>query len=142
MTSTEGNAARAWDERVLSGRIIEVVRELLGQPDRTEEIMTIIARLVSRNEDLERLVMQLRNGKNHHEHISRDQLALFVAQAARAATDAELSTADEDLAKVTQPPIDEKDAEQKKARAERKSRPPRGPRELPANARQVVNDIL
>ncbi len=75
-----------FDERVLSGKVIDVIRELLGPAERADEILAIIAKLVGRNEDLERLLAQMKGAKNRHEHISRDQLALFIAQAAGAAT--------------------------------------------------------
>lgn len=141
VTDLDGNTAVAFDERVLSGKVLDVVRELLLEPGHTEEVLMIIARLVHRNEDLERLVLQLRNAKNHHEHISRAQLALFITQAARAATDPELSAADEGLAGAAQPMIDAKNAEEEKAKSAPKPPPPRGPRELPANLAQVPNSI-
>lgn len=141
MTTKDDNATRVFDERVLSGKVIEVVRELLLEPGRTEEVLTIIARLVHRNEDLERLVMELQRAKNRHEHISRAQLALFLAQAANVASDAELKIADAELAGVAQPMIDAKDEAEAKSKRDAKPRPPRGPKELPANLAQVDHPI-
>jgi len=157
MTHEDGNAARVWDERVLSGKVVDVVRELLAKVGQADEILTIVTRLVARNEDLEKLIMSLRNIKNHHEHISRAQLALLVMQAKPAATNEELVKADDELARAAQPILDDKSAQDAKAKAAREKAkadakaarekakaegeyvPP--PRELPANAEQVLNDI-
>jgi transposase len=141
VTVVDGNAALAFDERVLSGKVLDVVRALLLEQGRGEEVLTIVSRLVHRNEELERIVVQLRGGRNHHEHISRAQLGLFVVEAARVATDPELAAADAALAAASQPLIDEKNAAEQAAKAEPKARPPRGPREIPAHLAQVPNPI-
>ncbi len=130
-----------FDERVLSGKVIDVIRELLGPAERADEILAIIAKLVDRNEDLERLLAQMKGAKNRHEHISRDQLALFIAQAAGAATTPDASVNEVDLAALAQPLIDAKTAEEEQAKANPKPRQPRGQREMPAHLRREPNPI-
>lgn len=142
MASTRTSAsASTFDERVLSGQVLEVVGTLLGDVAQRAEVLGIIAKLVARNEELERLLTGLRDAENHHERISRAQLALFVAEAAKVAAESELRSADAALSQQAQPTIDEKTAAEAAKKAETPVRQPRGPRELPANLATVANPI-
>ena len=126
---------------MLSGQVLDVVSELLGAAEHRDEIIALIAKLVTRNEDLERLLAQLKSKKNTHEHISRAQLALFLAEAAKVASPEESASADASLSTTSQPIVDEKTAAEEQAKDTPKPPQPRGPRELPAGLAQVPNPI-
>lgn len=61
------------------GTVLDVVRELLSR-GREEELLAVVAKLVSRNAELEQLLTKLRDSKNRRERVSSDQLDLFLDQ--------------------------------------------------------------
>jgi transposase len=114
------------------GAPVDVVRELLGE-GRTEEVLAVVAALVSRNRELEMLLAKMRESRNRGERVSSEQLALF-AKLLREQTGGELSEADRKLAQVAQ----------ENGGREPPSPPPKQPpvrRPLPTNLRRVENKI-
>jgi transposase len=114
------------------GAPVDVVRELLGE-GRTEEVLAVVAALVSRNRELEMLLAKMRESRNRGERVSSEQLALF-AKLLREQTGGELSEADRKLAQ----------AAQENGGREQPSPPPKQPpvrRPLPTNLRRVENKI-
>ena len=93
MTDTASEARTTTE---LRGSVLEVVRELHAG-GRSDELLAVVSKLVSRNEELERLVTTLRESKNRGEHISVDQLDLFLNKL-RELAGGELVKADEKLA--------------------------------------------
>jgi transposase len=63
----------------LSGTVLEVLRELLADR-RDEEVLALVAKLVSRNTELELLLAKVRESRNRGEQISAAQLDLFLQQ--------------------------------------------------------------
>lgn len=116
----------------LRGAPLDVVRELLGD-GRTEEVLAVVAALVSRNRELEMLLAKMRESKNRGERVSLEQLTLFT-KLLREQSGGELSEADRKLAEV---------AEENGGRPERtppaKQPPVRRP--LPTELRRVPNPI-
>jgi transposase len=114
------------------GPPVDVVRELLGE-GRTEEVLAVVAALVSRNRELEMLLAKMRESRNRGERVSSEQLALF-AKLLREQTGGELSEADHKLA----------EAAEKYGGREQVPPPPKQPpvrRPLPKNLRRVENKI-
>jgi transposase len=114
------------------GPPVDVVRELLGE-GRTEEVLAVVAALVSRNRELEMLLAKMRESRNRGERVSSEQLALF-AKLLREQTGGELSEADRKLA----------EAAEKYGGREQGPPPPKQPpvrRPLPKNLRRVENKI-
>ena len=62
----------------LRGAPLDVVRELLGE-GRSDDVLAVVAALVSRNRELELLLAKMRESRNRGEHISAEQLALFTS---------------------------------------------------------------
>jgi transposase len=60
------------------GPVLEVVRELLAG-GRSEELLAVVSKIVARNAELESLVAKMRE-PNRREHVSSDQLDLFLNQ--------------------------------------------------------------
>lgn len=61
----------------LRGQVLDVLKELLtGRRD--EEVIALVARLMSRNQELELLLAKMRESKNRGEQISAAQLDLFL----------------------------------------------------------------
>jgi transposase len=89
-------ASEARTTTELRGSVLEVVRALHAG-GRSDELLAVVSKLVSRNEELERLVTTLRESKNRGEHISVDQVDLFVNKL-RELAGGELVKADEKLA--------------------------------------------
>lgn len=117
----------------LRGPVLDVVKELLAT-GHDEQVVAVVAKLVARNEELERLIAKLRESKNRGEHISVDQLDLFLDKLREVAGGA-LDEADQKLAEA---------AKQNGTRPET-TKPPKQPalrRPPPANARRVENKIL
>ncbi len=117
----------------LRGEPLDVVRELLGPGPVAQQVLSVVAALVSRNRELEMLLAKMRESRNRGEHISAEQLALFT-KLLREQSGGELSEADRKLAEA---------AEQNGGRPEPR-RPPKQPpvrRALPANLRRVKNPI-
>ncbi len=117
----------------LRGAPLDVVRELLGE-GRTDDVLAVVAALVSRNRELELLLAKMRESRNRGEHISAEQLALFT-KLLREQSGGDLSEADRKLAEA---------AEHNGGRPEPKA-PPKQPavrRALPANLRRESNRNL
>lgn len=116
----------------LKGSVLSVLRELLaGGHD--EEALAVIAKLVARNEELEKLLALARLAKNRGEHISKEQLDLFLGKLREQAA-GELADADRSL----------EAAAQKNGGRPEKTKPPRQPalrRPPPANLPRVENPI-
>ena len=83
-TSTSGSELR--------GSVLEVVGEL-HDGGKKPELLAVVAKLVARNVELERLISKLRESKNRGEQISPDQLDLFIDKL-REAMGGELAEAD------------------------------------------------
>jgi transposase len=118
--------------RELRGAPLDVVRELLGE-GRTDEVLAVVAALVSRNRELEMLLAKMRESRNRGERISSEQLALFT-KLLREQSGGELSEADKRLAEA---------AAQNGGRPEQRPAPKQPPvrRPLPAHLRRVNNPI-
>ncbi len=117
----------------LRGPVLDVVKELLAA-GHDEAAVAVVAKLVARNEELERLITKLRESKNRGEHVSVDQLDLFLDKLREAAGGA-LAEADQKLAAA---------AKENGTRPE-KTKPAKQPalrRPPPPNARRVENIIL
>ena len=84
----------------LRGAPLDVVRELLGE-GRTDDVLAVVAALVSRNRELELLLAKMRESRNRGEHISAEQLALFT-KLLREQSGGALSEADRKLAEAAQ----------------------------------------
>ncbi len=82
----------------LRGAPLDVVRELLGE-GRTDDVLAVVAALVSRNRELELLLAKMRESRNRGEHISAEQLALFT-KLLREQSGGALSEADRKLAEA------------------------------------------
>ena len=116
----------------LRGSVLDVVRELHAG-GRSEDLFAVVSKLVSRNEELERLITKLRESKNRGEHISVDQLDLFLNKLREMAGGA-LAEADQKLATT---------AKENGERPET-TKPPKQPavrRPAPATARRVPNEL-
>ncbi len=79
----------------IRGSVLEMVQELLAD-GRSEDLLAVVTKLVSRNEELELLLAKLRESRNRGEHVSTAQLDLFIDQL-RTAMGGELSEADQKL---------------------------------------------
>lgn len=126
-------AASDADTKTVRGPVLDVVKSLLAG-GHNEELVGVVAKLVARNEELERLLAHLRSSKNRGEHISVAQLDLFLNKLREAAGGA--------LAEANQ-----KLTEKAKENGQRleKTKPAKQPsvrRPPPPNARRVENIIL
>lgn len=125
-------AADGADTKTVRGPVLDVVKELLaGGHD--DALVAVVAKLVARNEELERLITKLRESKNRGEHISVDQLDLFLNKL-RAVSGGALAEADEKLAQTAKDNGDRPE-KTKPAKQPAVRRPP------PPNARRVENII-
>lgn len=130
MNDTTANARETKNE--VRGTVLDVLRELLAG-GRDDEALAVVAKLVSRNEELERMLAKVRESKNKKEGISREQLDLFLDHLQKA-VDGELDEASQKL----------EDATQKNGGAPPKTKPAKQPpvrRPPPPNARRVDNPI-
>ena len=130
-TPTQESKARAGEAR---GPVLEMLRELLTQ-GRNEQVIKVVAQLLSRNSELEmRLAKRRQAGSgNESEGISSEQLDLFL-QALKDEANEQLQEANEKLKQAAKPP--EKPAAPPK--------PPKQPalrRPPPDNLRRVENPI-
>jgi hypothetical protein len=82
------------------GSVLDVLRELLAR-GHDAAVLELVAKLVSRNEELEQLLAKVRAGKHHNERIPKEQLDLFL-DLLRAASATTLATANEQLEKTAQ----------------------------------------
>jgi transposase len=128
----KGDTSKSTGKSELRGAPLDVVRELLGE-GRTDDVLAVVAALVSRNRELEMLLASMRESKNRGERISSEQLALFTKRL-EAQSGGELAEADQKLKDV---------AAQNGGRAE-PSAPAKQPpvrRPLPSTLRRVKNEI-
>jgi transposase len=128
-----GAASESSTQTELRGTVLEVVKELLAGR-RNDELVAVVAKLVTRNEELERLIMNLRDRKNRGEHISVDQLDLFMNKL-RETAGGTLAAADQKLEDTAKQNGDRPD----------KTKPPKQPalrRPPPPTARRVDNPIV
>lgn len=79
----------------LRGSVLDVLGKLLDMSAR-EEIISLFSKLVARNADLEKLLASLRAGKNHGEHLSSEQLDIFLDKL-RTQAEGELAQANDKL---------------------------------------------
>ncbi|MGH8308756.1 MAG: IS66 family transposase [Steroidobacteraceae bacterium] len=63
------------------GPVLDVVRELLAGHERSNELLEIFSKLVSRNSELELQLAQMLSRRNNGEGVSTAQLLLFLSQA-------------------------------------------------------------
>lgn len=80
----------------LRGSVLDVLRDLLGDHASTPAVLDVVAKLVSRNQELEMLLAKLRASKHTNERVAKDQLDLFLTTL-RAASDGALAKANETL---------------------------------------------
>jgi transposase len=128
-----GTAKETSAKTELRGPVLDVVKELLAE-GHNEALVAVVAKLVARNEELERLISKLRESKNRGEHISVDQLDLFLTKL-REAAGGTLADADQKLAEA---------AKENGSRPET-TKPPKQParrRPPPLNAPRIDNVIL
>jgi transposase len=59
------------------GAVLDMLRELLAER-RDEAVLELVSKLVARNRDLELLIAKLRASKNRGEHVSAEQLDMFL----------------------------------------------------------------
>lgn len=120
------------DATELRGGVLDVLRELLER-DRNDEVVALVSKLVSRNEELERMLASIRQRKNSSERVSTDQLDLFLDKL-RGEVEGELAEANEKLETIAKQhggrPQPETPVKQPPVR-----RPP------PPNLRRVPNPI-
>jgi transposase len=130
-TSSTGPAPK----KETRGAVLDVVRALLAS-GRGDEVLQVVAKLVARNAELETLLGKLRE-RNRREHVSSDQLDLFLDQLL-AAMGGELAEAD---AKLSETAEDNGGRDKKKVtRTQPESQPPVR-RPPPPGLRRVANPI-
>jgi len=84
---TSAAAATTVDEkREIKGPVLEVLRELVAGNAHAKEILALVAKLVTRNQELELLCAKLRERGNRGEHVSEAQLDFFLAELAKQST--------------------------------------------------------
>lgn len=84
---------------MLRGSVLQVLRELLGDAPNADQVLTVVARLVSRNEELERLLALARERRNKGEKFAPGQLDLLLDRL-REQAEGELAEADKKLERV------------------------------------------
>ena len=112
--------------------MLDVLGELL-KGGRTDDVIALVTKLVSRNRELELLLAKLRDSKNRGERVSEAQLALALAELHKS-SDAALAEANRSL---------EETAEEHSGRPER-TKPPKQPavrRKPSSKLRRVDNPI-
>jgi len=116
----------------LKGSVLEVLRELLDS-GHTEEVIALVAKLISRNEELEKLLAMVRMSKKKGEGIPREQLDLFLGKLHESAQ-GELEKANKALENV---------AKENGGRPERTKAPkqPALRRPIPKDLRRVENPL-
>jgi hypothetical protein len=88
------NAETATKE--LRGSVLDVLRDLLVGVPSSEVVLEVVAKLVSRNHELEMLLATLRSSKHHNERVAKEQLDLFLDRL-RAESESVLAKANETL---------------------------------------------
>ena len=92
--TTAASAETATKE--LRGSVLDVLRDLLVGVASSEAVLEVVAKLVSRNHELELLLAKLRASKHHNERIAKEQLDLFLDKL-RAESEGVLAKANETL---------------------------------------------
>ena len=64
----------------LRGTVVDVLRELLGDAPNADKVLGVVSKLVSRNEELERLLALARERKNKGEKLAPGQLDLLLGK--------------------------------------------------------------
>ncbi|WIG92578.1 IS66 family transposase [Myxococcus sp. SDU36] len=116
------------------GPVLEVLKALLAE-GRTEEVVALVARLVSRNSELERLLQDAKTKGKKSEGVSTTQLKLLL-DGLPANSDGDVAEVDARLRRSSG--IDEEPPQEEPARPKR-TRP--APRPIPTNLRRVENVI-
>ena len=91
--------AKSTKSRELEGSVLEVARELLGEHPHLDLILALIAKLSSRNAELEQMLARLRGGKNASETVSSKQLDMFLALV-RGMSDGDIAEANKKLEEI------------------------------------------
>ena len=132
MCAPVGEAESSTRPAELRGSVLDVLQDLLvGRND--SAIVELVAKLVSRNRELEMLLAHVRTGKHSSERVAKEQLDLFLDKL-RAASEGELKAADESLQKTAGD----------LGGRHRAARPPKQPalrRPIPAGLRRVDHPI-
>jgi hypothetical protein len=115
--------------------VLEVLRALLAD-GHSEAVLELVEKLVARNNELERLLSQIRSPLKKNEGVSSQQLLLLLDGLGAEAVQG-LNAADEKLRAVSA--IDDKRKEEEKTPSPRRQPPLRRP--LPENLRRVANPI-
>lgn len=119
-------------KKELRGSVLDVVGELLAS-GHDAEVLAVVQKLVSRNNELELLLAKLRESKNRGEHISASQLDLFLDKL-KSLVDGDLAEANKNL----------EDAAKKNGGRTETPKPPKQPpvrRPVPPGLRRVDNPI-
>jgi transposase len=128
---TKGAAKKEPTE--LRGPVLDVLRDLLGDHESSPAVLEVVAKLLSRNKELELLLAKLRAMKHTNERVSKEQLDLFLGKL-RADSETALTTANDAL----------KDAAEENGGREDKTPPPKQPavrRPIPPNLRRVDSPL-
>lgn len=113
--------------------MLEVLRELLAD-GRTEDAVALVAKLIARNSELERLLAEAKRKAKKSEGVSRAQLILLL-DGLPANSNGSLAEADKKLRESSGLDEQQKEEKRKKKREDWKRRP------LPASLRRVDNPI-
>lgn len=115
------------------GSVVNVLRDLLGDHASAPAVLEMVTKLVSRNEELERLLARMRSSGGKNERVPREQLDLFLDKL-REASETVLTEANRAL---------EEAAESSGGRPEATPRPkqPRPKKSAPAHLRRVDNPL-
>lgn len=130
MSDTTSTKPAGNDKR---GVVLDVLRELLDE-GRDADVLALVGKLVSRNEELELLLAKVGERKNRREGVSRDQLDLFLDKL-NAESDEQLEEANEKLKKAT-------DEHRGRPKTEEAQKQPALRRPPPPELRRVPNPIL
>lgn len=74
------------EKREVKGSVLDALRELLAGAAHAKEILALVSKVVTRNQELELLCAKLRERKNRGEHVSEAQLDFFLAELAKNST--------------------------------------------------------
>lgn len=75
-------------EGLLRGTVLDVLRQLLEGHRASGAVLEVVTKLVSRNEDLEKLLARLRAKGNSSERVTKEQLELFLRELPEASNSA------------------------------------------------------
>jgi len=117
----------------LRGSVLDVLRDLLGDHGSSAAVLEVVAKLVSRNKELEVLLAKLQAMKHKNERVSQEQLDLFLGKL-HADSENALATANDAL----------KDVAEENGGREEKTPPPKQPavrRPIPPSLPRVNNPL-